>query len=219
LSVIGERGFMTCTEFEKYLPDIIDGAVETNDATHIKECPACAELVSDLKAICTEARSLDSSFEPSPRVWANIQRTLEAEGLIRPVLQPGGVLAGNRRRSLAAWLVPLTALVVLGVGALVYTNRPAPIPVADSSVVPTLKPAPTLSATSVDTDDEQLLAQVSPAARAAYADNLKSVNAFIEDAREDVKQHPSDDDARQFLLEAYEQKEAVYDLAMNHATQ
>jgi hypothetical protein len=211
---------MTCTEFEKYLPDIIDGEVEVENSAHLKECAACSELVSDLKAICSEARHLDSDCEPSPRVWANIQRTLESEGLIRPALQPGGVLAQSRRRSLAAWLLPVTALVVLGVGALIYSNRPSPVVATNSDAPVSLSSSGGPSATiQVDSDDEELLSQVSPSARAAYADNLRSVNAFIHDAQEDLRQNPNDDDARHFLMEAYEQKEAVYDLAMNRASQ
>jgi hypothetical protein len=211
---------MTCTEFEKYLPDIIDGTADTENTAHLQECSICAELVSDLKAICSEARQLDEPCEPSPRVWANIQRILEAEGLIRPVLQPGGVLGTARRRSLATWLLPFTALVVLGVGALIYNNRPGTVPVANNDVDTSLKSSAGASATSsVDSDDEQLLAQVSPSARAVYADNLKNVNAFIQDAQEDLKKNPDDDDARQFLMQAYEQKEAVYDLAMSRSMQ
>jgi hypothetical protein len=210
---------MTCTEFEKYLPDLIDGEARSENAAHLGECAACAELVSDLKAICSEARNLETC-EPSPRVWANIQRTLEAEGLIRPVLQPGGVLAEPRRRSFGAWLLPLTALIVLGVGALVYSNRSA-VSNSTTSNVGVLKPPVVVPRASQldEFDDEQLVSQVAPSMRAAYADNLRNVNAFIQDAQEDLKLNPDDDDARHFLMEAYEQKESVYDLAMNRSAQ
>jgi len=209
---------MTCTEFEKYLPDIIDGDLESKNVAHLKECPVCAELVSDLRAICSEARSLESVCEPSPRVWANIQRTLEREGLIKPVLQPGGVLAKPPRRSVAAWLLPLTALVVLGIGTALYNHRTQPVNVAENQVsIQNQARLPIKATRPDDADDEQLLAHVAPSVRATYADNLKSVNAFIQDAQEDLRQNPNDDDARHFLMEAYEQKESVYDFAMNRS--
>jgi hypothetical protein len=211
---------MTCTEFEKYLPDLIDGETRSENAAHLKECAACAELVSDLQAICNEARNLEAACEPSPRVWANIQRTLEAEGLIRPALQPGGVLSESRPRSLAAWLLPLTALIVLGVGALVYSNRPKTSPLTTNNISVSKPPVVTPKANQPDdADDEQLLSEVAPSMRATYADNLRSVNAFIQDAQDDLKQNPDDDDARHFLMEAYEQKESVYDLAMSRSMQ
>jgi len=50
--------------------------------------------------------------------------------------------------------------------------------------------------------------------RAEYASGLKSVNQSIRDAQQDLDQNPEDDDARHFLMDAYEQRETVYELAM-----
>jgi hypothetical protein len=64
-------------------------------------------------------------------------------------------------------------------------------------------------------DDEQILSQLSPSMRAVYENNLKSVNAFIQDAQTSLAQNPDDEEARHFLLSAYEQKAMVYELAMD----
>jgi len=213
---------MTCTELQAILPDMMEGEAAGEAATHLRSCPACSSLVSDLKAICEQARQLGSIAEPSPRVWANIQRALEAEGLVRTPRQAGGVLVPAKGRwSAAAWLVPVAAALLLGAGLLLYSNRlsgPAPRAESRPSNPPLLQAANPSNAVA-DADDQQLLAQVAPPMRAVYEDNLKNVNAFIQDAQQTLAQNPEDDDARHFLMDAYEQKAMVYELAMNRAMQ
>jgi hypothetical protein len=208
---------MTCTEFQQILPDVLEGQTGGEPANHLQTCHVCAELVADLKAICDEARQLGPVAEPSPRIWANIQRALEAEGLVHASPQPGGVLIPPRRRwSPLAWLVPVTAVLAFTVGVFVYTSHQSRHTVV-AQLTPNAVPESRVPNTIADLDDEQLLAQVAPSMRAAYADNLKSVNAFIWDAQQDLQQNPDDEEARHFLMDAYEQKETLYDLAMNRS--
>ncbi len=77
---------MTCSDVERVLPELLDdapdGALPEEVKTHVKSCPACSDLVSDLKLIASEARQLAASEEPAPRVWVRIAAQLRAEGLI-----------------------------------------------------------------------------------------------------------------------------------------
>ena len=57
--------------------------LQTDFDAHVKSCPDCSDLVSDLKLIASEARQLAASEEPAPRVWVRIAAQLRAEGLIR----------------------------------------------------------------------------------------------------------------------------------------
>ena len=208
---------MTCTEFQQVLPDLLEGQAGGEPAAHLQSCHACAELAADLKAICDEARQLGPVAEPSPRIWANIQRALEEEGLVYAAPQPGGALIPARRRwSPFAWLTTVTAVLALAVGVFVYTSHQSQQTVV-SKLEPLAIPQSQTPSTMADLDDEQLLAQVAPPMRAAYEDNLKSVNAFIRDAQQDLQQNPDDEEARHFLMDAYEQKETLYDLAMNRS--
>ncbi|PYX80031.1 MAG: hypothetical protein DMG70_25455 [Acidobacteria bacterium] len=204
---------MTCTDFQNKLPDMIDGEAAGEHAAHLKACAVCSDLVADLRAISTGAKVLCAADEPSPRVWANIQRALEVEGLVRTPRQAGGVLIPARRHWAPAWLVAVAALGLVGFGILIYQNRSAqPIPVAKET------PAITTVATepaAVADDDQQILAQLSPAMRTTYENNLKDVNAFIKDAEESLAQNPNDEEARHFLMDAYQQKATVYELAMD----
>jgi hypothetical protein len=74
----------------------------------------------------------------------------------------------------------------------------------------------------MDNSDQQLLAEVSvsnPAMRATYEKSLRSVNSYISDARKSVEANPGDEDAREQLMQAYEQKAALYEMAMSRAGQ
>ncbi len=75
---------MTCAEFQKVLPDIIDGGGSAEQQRHLETCPVCSDLVADLRYIAECARLLLPMEDPSPRVWNGIERSLEREGLARP---------------------------------------------------------------------------------------------------------------------------------------
>ena len=73
---------MTCQEFQRVLPELEGGRSFEADE-HLRMCSRCWDLVSDLDSITQQARLLQASDEPSPRVWNSIEITLRQEGLIR----------------------------------------------------------------------------------------------------------------------------------------
>src|SRR5262249_60514500 len=116
---------MTCKEFQQVLPDLLEGQAGGESTAPLQSCHACAELVADLRAICDEAQHL-SLAEPSDRVWANIQRTLEAEGLVRTPMQAGGILfQPSRQWAPFKWLAPISAGLALAAGGFCSTQSPA----------------------------------------------------------------------------------------------
>jgi ribosomal protein S15P/S13E len=52
--------------------------------------------------------------------------------------------------------------------------------------------------------------------RSAYETQLAAVNSYIQDAQNYLKQNPDDEDARQHLMEANEQREMLYQMALDH---
>jgi hypothetical protein len=69
-------------------------------------------------------------------------------------------------------------------------------------------------------DDLQLLATVGarmPSMRAAYETDLQSVNAYIRDAEQSAHSNPNDEVAQQYLMNAYEQKAMVYEMALDRS--
>jgi hypothetical protein len=67
-------------------------------------------------------------------------------------------------------------------------------------------------------DDEQFLSVVStraPSMKATYEKQLQAVNADIRESQAYVDQNPGDADARQHLMEAYQQKALLYRIALD----
>src|ERR1035438_54719 len=125
---------MTCSDVERVLPELLDSAPEgvfqTDFDVHLKSCPACSDLVSDLRLIASETHQLAATDEPAARVWVGIAAQLRAEGVIResgparrPVLLPSSPV--RRWSSTAWWLAPVAA-VALAAGAYVMRHPPAP---------------------------------------------------------------------------------------------
>jgi len=267
---------MTCSEVERILPELLDGAPDGalpgGLEAHVKSCPACSDLVSDLKLIASEARQLAATEEPAPRVWVRIAAQLRAEGLIsdpaisvptisvptirdpesapaRPILVP----TSSRRRwtSTARWLAPVAAALLVA-GSYVVSHKPAPemakqpapaaavtaqtpvtAPVPVTPAAPVSAPAPQQLAQKSDkptgairpavepepsTEDQQFLSAVStlaPSTRATYENQLQAVNADIRETQAYVDRNPGDADARQHLMDAYQQKALLYQIALD----
>jgi hypothetical protein len=83
-SIPGEKRTMTCAEFQKVLPEIIDGGGSEEQQEHLRTCPVCADLVADLRYIAEMAKLLVPMEDPSPRVWNGIELGIEREGLAKP---------------------------------------------------------------------------------------------------------------------------------------
>jgi hypothetical protein len=204
---------MTCKEFQEILPGIIDGGQTNEQEMHWKSCHECSELVADLTLISKQATMLRAADTPSPRVWNSIEIALREEGLIRTGSGLAVVPSPTRRWSLR-WLVPLTAAFLVSFGAADYymaSRQPTTTEVAGMD-----RPV----ANPMNADDSQLLDAVganAPAMRATYEANLKDVNEFIRDAEDSAKNNPGDEEAQQLLMEAYAQKNMIYEMAMDRS--
>jgi hypothetical protein len=215
---------MNCLEFEDALAEYLEGAGDSEQAAHAKSCSACSGLIADLTLIAAEAPLLREAGEPSPRVWKAIEAQLRREGLIckapRPSLRDFFVAWRT------AWVAPALAALVIAAGIKLYQpsragdNQPiAKIEVPASTAAPASRPVvPSLSAS---TEDKAILSTVAsrpPAQVAEYRTDLDQANAFIRDAQEALKNDPNDVYTQQLLMNAYEQKQMLYHLAVEQST-
>lgn len=261
---------MTCADVRRVLPEILEGGPEgvfpADVETHVKSCPDCSDLISDLKLISSEARQLSASEEPAPRVWVRIAAELRAEGLIhepdsapkRPI-----VFTPSLRRRWSAWWLAPVAVALLAAGSYVVSHRPAPQVARQQApaIPPLTAPAPvtppaisasvsTSAATSAATsaprqlakkksakptdevasaakpavepgpsaEDQRFLSAVStraPSMRATYESQLRAVNAHIREVQAYLARNPGDAEARQHLMDAYQQKALLYQIALD----
>jgi len=210
---------MNCVQFERVLPDYLEGGHTAEQQAHLNSCPACSGLLADLNFIASQARLLQAIDEPSPRVWNALEIQLRREGLIRGPQPTRPRLADFFLRWRAAWMVPVAAVLVIAAGIKLY--RPAKVgdtsPVAKQVSIPSpTHSKPVVRAPAVSAEDEQLLnsfASRVPTQQASYKANLDDANAFIRDAEESVRNDPNDVETQQLLINAYEQKQMLYDLA------
>jgi hypothetical protein len=206
---------MNCHQFQENLPHTIESGGSAEEEAHLHSCPECASVVQDLKYIANQARLLLPMHDPSPRVWQNIQSSLRNEGLISEGRTP---LIGEKLRQIPlpaqtkswtplGWAIGLAAVVVLGILLLNYKPAPPQPEVAKNS---------NAAGQAQAVADQELIGQVAkqqPDMRATYEDSLKSVNAYIVDAKKSVEDNPEDAAAQRQLMDAYDQKAMLYEMA------
>lgn len=205
---------MTCEEFERVLPEL-GGSHSIEQEAHLRSCSACSDLVSDLKAISQQARLLKGSEEPSPWVWNSIEVSLRQEGLIRQPEPEHSLTLAPLLSWKLRWLVPLAATVLVVVGVLVREHGTGQPPISGTQ---TARLQAGEGAMAID--DQQLLNTVAartPSMRASYEANLRSVNAYIRDAEQSAHSDPNDEVAQQYLMNAYEQRAMVYEMALDRS--
>ncbi len=208
---------MTCTELQESLEQTEYGT-SLEQQNHLRTCPECAALVRELNLISSSAVQLRAADEPSPRVWNSIQLALQREGLIHPPRPARTALPSfGNSRGWARWLVPVAALLLITVG--VYVRQHSSTQVA-TNIEPAVSVEPTSEAALAGLNDADLLqeiAQQSPAMKAQYEQDLSRVNQYIQDAREVVATDPNDEEAHRSLLEAYQEKAMLFELAMDRS--
>jgi hypothetical protein len=208
---------MNCVELQQSLAEVEDdGSVEQR--AHLSACPACSALVEELNLIAATARQLQAADEPSPRVWNSIEIVLRQEGLIhsqaeRPQAKRPLVSSFAARWGSARWLVPAAAMLLLALG--IYVRRQSlPDQLAQHASV--IAPV----ANSADLNDDDLIQEVadnSPEMMTQYRENLRQVNESIRDAQGVVDESPNDQEARRSLMDAYQQKSMLFEMAMDRS--
>ena len=208
---------MNCQQFQETLPYIIESGGGGEDESHLQECESCASLVRDLRYIAEQAKLLLPMHDPNPRVWNNIEQSLQREGLLPEGRMPrlGHIQKNSTSQAQAkswtplGWALALTAVIVFAVVLINY--RPTPLQQTALSAQNSAT-----DSQQFNSDDQQLISQVSqqsPEAQRAYEASLRDVNAYIADAEQAVKSDPGDASAQALLQDAYEQKEMVYQMA------
>lgn len=209
---------MNCKEFQESLPSFIESGGNPQEEAHLRDCAVCADLVQDLTYIAEQARLLLPMRDPSPRVWTNIEAALQREGMVRRKPARFQVRTLNPARwSTPAWAGALAAVLLLVFSLIVFTQITGQ---SETQVADASRQTAPAQPQFADPDDQRLLQEIGarePALRERYAENLRSVNAYIADAQKAVEADPGDDIARQHLMQAYEQKALLYDMAVSRS--
>jgi hypothetical protein len=217
---------MNCIELQASLAETDDGSGlgrTSEQRAHLKTCPECSALVAELDLIASSAIELRAADEPSPRVWNSIEIALRQEGLIRPQIRqqrPSRSLLPSlgSRWAWARWALPVAAAVLITVG--VYVRQHSLVQQLARDTAPAAVPNEVSDVAIAGLNDDDLLleaAHQSPAMQAQYTDNLRRVNQYIQDAKGVVAANPNDEEARRSLMEAYQEKAMLFELAMDRS--
>jgi hypothetical protein len=198
-----------------------EDATSPEQLAHLRSCSECSALVAELKFIASSAAGLRSCDEPSPRVWNSIEIALRQEGLIRPQHKAQSLRPLFHTPAWMRWMVPAAAALLIAVGVYVRQHAPSQ-PIASVPTIVSVQRADLAESVMAGLNDDDLMqeiAQQSPELRAQYTDNLRRVNEYIQDAKNVVAANPNDNDAHRSLMEAYQQKAMLFELALDRSMQ
>ena len=206
---------MTCIELQESLAEN-EKATGSQQRAHLKDCPQCAALVEELLVIACAAGELREAHDPSPRVWNSIQATLRAEGIIRPQHTRRSLLPEfNSPWGWARWVLPVAAGLLVTIGVVVRQHS---LPQNPPQYTQNIYADSDLAVAGLNDDDLLQEIDQQPAdMREQYAENLRRVNQFIVDAKYSVAADPNDEEARRSLMEAYQEKAMLFELAMDRS--
>lgn len=208
---------MQCSELESVLEREGLAPLSAEAREHLAQCSACGHFLADINGIVALAHELPVEVEPPARIWISLRAELEREKIIRD--------ASGEKQSMSWWqsfaelfrnrgLATASVLaVVLIVVLLLFRTPNGP----NAPNEPVLKAqddfAPTLNLISQQENDlaNMRLASTGAAASMSAVDtslqqNLLQVDAFIADCRRHLQEEPSDELAREYLTNAYQQK-------------
>ena len=115
-------------------------------------------------------------------------------------------------------MAPAAALLLVSLG-IYLRSRTSETAAQNISTHPTMVSDAAVAGLN-DDDLLQGVAQQSPALREEYADHLRHVNQYIQDAKTVVAADPNDEEARRSLMEAYPGKKAMlFELALDRSLQ
>jgi hypothetical protein len=215
---------MLCHELENILSQEPDGAMSPEVRKHLEGCADCRALASDLEAIRRGSLDLPAEEEPHERVWARIRLQLEAEGLIRePQFEPAppraAVWSFSQRPAFAGTVLGLLLLAAGFAGVRSLRTGPGITAGVQTPAQPQ-PPQENVQEASLDASEASIesLQQVDPQVQAVFKRDFALVDNVISMCEKSVREQPNNDLAREYLIDAYQQKAQLLAVAMDRGT-
>jgi len=214
---------MECKEFHQLSESVLEGEAHPRAYEHLAACPRCRTLVDDLVAVTRAAHSLPM-YEPSPRLWAQIQAAAEDEGLLSPAgagrwrdwFGPAALFLPARPAFAAALALVLVFGAALGGWTVLESPEP---PLALSSRIEEVAWAELVTEPGYGQRYQLHLQQVEKRVMDAEpggadianlaAGPLDDLDRAITQTQTHVEQYPKDSLAREELNRLYQQKATV----------
>jgi hypothetical protein len=201
---------MNCEDFERAWqelddPSLFSPAMEDHRTT----CAPCAARICDVNRIRWEARQLIETEEPPDRLWLNLRREMDKEGLIR---EPGaqswltGVLTFGWVPRLPMGLAYASVFLLALVGMEYVRDRVTPAPsqaslpsttMVQTAPQPAAPPAevPKREVVAQNNEDEavrRMIKKLPPESQATVARSWEQLNDSVDEAKRFFSEHPDD---------------------------
>jgi hypothetical protein len=106
-------------------------------------------------------------------------------------------------------------MLLVALGLFVKQRSDTRPPLQQSALV---SPAPVAKTSGLNDDDLiEEVADNTPAMKGEYEENLRRVNESIREAQSLVDESPNDEEARRSLMDAYQQKSMLFEMAMQRS--
>src|SRR3984893_5414332 len=207
---------MQCRELEVFFEEEGLAPLSAAARQHLSECHACKHFFDDVTRIVALAHQLPAELDPPEHIWISIRNELVREGTIRglsgdrvPWWQSFAELFRNRRLATAA-----VAMVMIVVAFLLGSKpREQVLQVQEDPYASTVT---ALSQQEHDLANMQLASTgETSAVDTSLRQNLQQVDEFIADCERRVREVPSDELAREYLTNAYQQKAQLLSAMMD----
>ena len=210
---------MLCKDVELVLEQEGFAPLPEAARAHVATCSHCQGFVADLQTIVLAAHDLPAEVAPPARVWISLQAQLQREGIIKTPASDAAALPapwwqnfGELFRSRAFATAALGLVIVFA--AVFQLRQPAEPSLTDESSaaareVPVQQPLNPATA-KVLIDEEGDVNNMHLAATSPVDDSLRvslhRVDAFIAECELHLRANPQDELAREYLMNAYQQK-------------
>ena len=218
---------MQCKQFEKTMEEQERGALPQPALAHLESCEVCRALSADFSAIRGLAMELgEEGIAPPERVWISLRNQLELERIIR---EPEAEAPRAERRWWAAFQRPAFAgtflSLILAAAALVSYRFDFPQSVAApqlgrelvASSVPTADSVFKEEVLTVGAGEVPGVPRQDAAVTNSIRRDLQLVDNFIAMCEKSVQEQPDNQEAREYLYGAYQQKAELLATAMNRS--
>ncbi len=207
---------MRCTKAQRLISDHIDKLLNGRQTQaleqHLKDCPACTELLNDMQMIAGEAKNMESVL-PSENLWAGIENQIPKNDR-KSRSWPSGIRWSFRfslySRELAfsvsgflAGLV-LTTLFYYGT-PFIQNDRSIPGQVA-SNQFKEVERQYQLAIEALNQAISEQNVELSPELAAVFEENLEIIDDAIRSFRTAMNEYPEDQGVDEYLLICYRKK-------------
>jgi hypothetical protein len=215
---------MKCVEMQSRISDWVDGGPAGADLeSHLKVCRACAAFHGDILALKESSGALGFA-EPPSRLWANLQTQLVSEGLIRAEakvsfwqrLFPAVLMPGLK----PAFGGAILALLLSTSFFYFYTQRGSQEArvTSEAQVFQELQQAELHYQKAIEALSEvskRKIDTLDPAMAQILNDNLATMDYYVKECQEAVKNSPDNPLVHRYLLTAYQKKIEIMQSIVN----